>query len=332
MAMEDSTNVLIYGELSDRGLSSMTRELLAGGRKLADDLGEELHVVFAGEKVGDGALETLSYGADKTYFIEDPRLAAYEGGLFAPFLVAAIRELKPRVLLFGHTDVGSDLGPRVAFSVGQAITTDCISLDIDKETKKLLRTKPVNGGLAMAVLESEGFPEIATVRPKSMTPAEKGAASSDQITTLNPVVDALDQPVTVIGRAMEETKGIRLGDAEIIVSGGRGIGNPEGFKELEELGKFLNAAIGGSRVAVDNGWIPTSSQIGLTGTIVAPRVYIAIGISGASQHMTGCARSQRIIAINKDAAAPIFKQSHYGVVGDWKVVLPAFMEKLKELG
>jgi electron transfer flavoprotein alpha subunit len=127
-------------------------------------------------------------------------------------------------------------------------------------------------------------------------------------------------------------KGVRLEDAEIIVSGGRGMGGPEGFMELDEIAKFLNGAVGGSRVAVDNSWIPTSAQIGLTGTIVAPRVYIAVGISGASQHMTGCSRSQRIIAINKDPAAPIFTQSHFGVVGDWKVVLPAFLEKLKELG
>jgi electron transfer flavoprotein alpha subunit len=138
--------------------------------------------------------------------------------------------------------------------------------------------------------------------------------------------------VKVRDRLTEEAKGVRLEDAEIIVSGGRGMGGSEGFKELEKVGKLLNGAVGGSRVAVDNGWIPTSHQIGLTGTIVAPRVYIAVGISGASQHMTGCARSQRIIAINKDAAAPIFKQAHFGVVGDWKAVLPAFVEKLKELG
>jgi electron transfer flavoprotein alpha subunit len=330
--MEDFRNVLVYGELAGTGVSSMTKELLAGGRKLADDLGEELHIIFAGEKADDRALESLNFGADRAYFVADGSLVDYEGGLFAPLLAAAIDGLAPRVILFGHTDVGSDLGPRVAFTLGRAIATDCVAFEIDKETKRLLRTKPVNGGLAMAVLESDGFPQIATVRPKSMTPAEKREASGDRIVTIEPKVNGGDRPAKVRGRTMEDTKGVRLEDAEIIVSGGRGIGSPEGFKELEELAKSLNAAVGGSRVAVDNGWIPTSSQVGLTGTIVAPRVYIAIGISGASQHMTGCARSQRIIAINKDSAAPIFKQSHYGVVGDWKVVLPAFMEKLKELG
>jgi electron transfer flavoprotein alpha subunit len=184
----------------------------------------------------------------------------------------------------------------------------------------------------MAVLASDGFPQLATVRPKSMTPADRSESPKGTSDALAVNVDATPQAVEVLGRAMEETKGVRLEDAEIIVSGGRGMGGLEGFRELEEMGRLLNGAIGGSRVAVDNGWIPTSLQIGLTGTIVAPRVYIAVAISGASQHMTGCARSQRIIAINKDGAAPIFKQAHFGVVGDWKNVIPAFIDRLKELG
>ena len=210
--------------------------------------------------------------------------------------------------------------------------TDCVALEVDRETGTILRTKPIYGGLAMAVLASDGFPQIATVRPKSMSPAEKTGSAAGKTILLDVDAGTIAPRVKVLERTTEETKGVRLEDAEIIVSGGRGIGGPDGFKELEEVGRLLNGTVGGSRVAVDNGWIPTSLQIGLTGTIVAPRVYIAIGISGASQHMTGCARSQRIIAINKDAAAPIFKQAHFGVIGDWKAVLPAFIEKLKELG
>jgi electron transfer flavoprotein alpha subunit len=330
--MAGPKNVLIYGELTETGLSSMTKELLSGGRKLADDLGEELHCLFAGDGFDDRARESLFFGADKTYFMEDARLGSYEGGLFVPFLLAAVEQLQPRILLFGNTEVGADLGPRLAFRLKRAIATDCVALQVDRETKTLLRTKPVNGGLAMAVLKSSEFPQMATVRPKSMTPAEKGATAKGEATPVAAAVEEIPRPVKIIGRTMEETKGIRLEDAEIIVSGGRGMGGPEGFKELEEIGRFLKGAVGGSRVAVDNGWIPTSLQVGLTGTIVAPRVYIAVGISGASQHMTGCARSQRIIAINKDSNAAIFKQAHFGVVGDWKSVLPAFMDKLKELG
>jgi len=165
-----------------------------------------------------------------------------------------------------------------------------------------------------------------------MTPADRVESPKAEAVSLETGLEAAPSGVRIIGRTVEETKGVRLEDAEIIVSGGRGMGGPEGFNELKELGRLLQGAIGGSRVAVDNGWIPTSLQVGLTGTIVAPRVYIAVGISGASQHMTGCARSQRIIAINKDSNAAIFKQAHFGVVGDWKTVIPAFVNKLKELG
>lgn len=330
--MTEFTHVLVYGELAGQGLSPMTRELLKGGRKLADDLGEELHCVFVGDRTDDRAKEGLAFGADKVYFIEDAGLAHYEGGVFTPFLAAAVEQLRPRVLLFGNTEVGADLGPRVAFRLKRAITTDCVDLQVKGEAKTLLCTKPVNGGLAMAIVESEGFPQIATVRPKSMTPADRVANPKDGVTAITVEVGTVPQSVKVLGRVMEETEGVRLEDAEIIVSGGRGMGGPEGFKELEEVARFLKGAVGGSRVAVDNGWIPTSLQVGLTGTIVAPRVYMAIGISGASQHMTGCARSQRIIAINKDSNAAIFKQAHFGIVGDWKSVLPAFVERLKELG
>jgi electron transfer flavoprotein alpha subunit len=323
---------MICGEMTDGGLASTTRELLNGGRKLADNLGEELHVLFAGNEVTERAREAFAFGADNVYVVDDPCLDRYEGDSYAAVLAQTVERLRPRILVFGNTEVGADLGPRLAFNLRRAIATDCVALEVDRETGTLLRTKPIYGGLAMAVLASDGFPQLATVRPKSMSPAEKTGSAAGEPVLLDVDVSTIAPRVKVLERRTEETKGIRLEDAEIIVSGGRGMGGPDGFKELEEVGRLLNGTVGGSRVAVDNGWIPTSLQIGLTGTIVAPRVYIAVGISGASQHMTGCARSQRIIAINKDAAAPIFKQAHFGVIGDWKAVLPAFIEKLKELG
>jgi electron transfer flavoprotein alpha subunit len=330
--MTDFKHVMMYGELTEGGLASITRELITGGRNLADTLGEELHVLFAGSGIADRARDALAFGVDKVYVAEDPGLERYEGDAYVTILVQALGKLQPRILLFGNTDVGADLGPRLAFRLGRPITTDCVTLDIDQETKALLRTKPVYGGLAMAVSAAEGLPQIATVRPKSMNPADKTGSMEAPVIKIDVDLRGFTPRVKVKDRVIEEAKGVKLEDAEIIVSGGRGMAGPDGFKELEELGRMLNGAIGGSRVAVDNGWIPTSQQVGLTGTIVAPRVYIAVGISGASQHMTGCARSQRIIAINKDATAPIFKQAHFGVVGDWKAVLPAFVEKLKELG
>jgi electron transfer flavoprotein alpha subunit len=330
--MTDSRNVLVYGEVIDGGIASITRELLNGGKELADTLGEELHVVFVGDSVYDRAQEAYAFGAHKTYVVEDPALGKYSGDAFVACLSQVVAKLNPRILLFGHSEVGADLGPRLAFELQQAISTDCVAVEIEKDSKALLRTKPVYGGLAMTVFSSEGFPQMATVRPKSMTPAEKSGSEGGEPTRLDVNLGTVADRVTVTGRVVEESKGIKLEDAEVIVSGGRGMGGADGFEALKEMSKLVNGAIGGSRVAVDNGWIPTSLQVGLTGTIVAPRVYIAVGISGASQHMTGCARSQRIIAINKDAAAPIFKQAHFGIVGDWKTILPAFMEKLKELG
>jgi electron transfer flavoprotein alpha subunit len=328
----DYRNVLIYGELTEGSLAPITKELLNGGRRLADDLGEELHVLFLGGSVTDPAREAFDFRADKVYVKEDPCLERYEGDAHAAVLAQVVEKLRPRIVLFGNTEVGADLGPRFAFRVQKAIATDCVALDVDRETGTLLRTKPVYGGLTLAVLRSGGFPQVATVRPKSMSPAEKTGSRGGEPCAIDADMTVFSPRVKVLGRATEETKGVRLEDAEVIVSGGRGMGGPEGFEKLEEVSRLLNGSVGGSRVAVDNGWIPTSLQVGLTGTIVAPRVYIAVGISGASQHMTGCARSQRIIAINKDSAAPIFKQAHFGVVGDWKVVLPSFLEKLKELG
>jgi len=325
-------HVLVYGEVTDEGLASITKELLNGGKELADALGEEIHAVFMGDSVYDRAKEAGAFGAKKTYVVEDPTLGKYSGDTFVACLGQVVERLKPRILIFGHSEVGADLGPRLAFELRQPISTDCVSMEIKDDSKTLLRTKPVFGGLAMALFASEGFPQMATVRAKSMTPAEKSGADDREPMRLDVDLGKVVERVKVIDRVTEEAKGLKLEDAEVIVSGGRGMGGADGFEALKEMGKLVNGAIGGSRVAVDNGWIPTSLQVGLTGTIVAPRVYVAVGISGASQHMTGCARSQRIIAINKDSAAPIFKQAHFGVVGDWKTILPAFMEKLKELG
>jgi electron transfer flavoprotein alpha subunit len=330
--MTDCRDVLIYGEVTDRGLASITKELLNGGKQLAESLGEELHVVFAGHSVYDRAREACTFGAQKTYVVEDPSLGSYSGDTFVACLKQVVERLKPRILLFGHSEVGADLGPRLAFKMEQAISTDCVALEIEKDSKTLIRTKPVYGGLAMAVFASDGFPQVATVRAKSMNPAEKTGPGGGEPTRLDVDLGKVTERVRVLGRVTEETKGVKLEDAEVIVSGGRGMGGTDGFEALKEMGTLVNGAIGGSRVAVDNGWIPTSLQVGLTGTIVAPRVYIAVGISGASQHMTGCAHSQRIIAINKDAAAPIFTQAHFGVVGDWRTIIPAFVEKLRELG
>ncbi len=327
--MADHKHIIVYGEIIEGQLSGATKELLGGGRSLADELGEEVAAVFIGFGVREGAGQAYAFGADRVYAVDNAALKYYETDAYAAAFTKVLEREQPRYILLGNTDAGADLGPRLAFKLQVGIATDCIELAIEKDTKHLLVTKPVYGGLAMAVFTTETFPQVATVRPKSLMPMEKQEKAGEV-----QVIDAAgaEAPrVTVLDKVIEESSGIKIEDADVIVAGGRGIGDAEGFKKLEEAAKYLKGAVGASRVACDNEWVPTTIQVGITGKIVAPSVYIAIGISGASQHMSGCSRSKTIVAINKDANAQIFKQSHYGVVGDWKSVLPVFMDKLKSL-
>ena len=329
--MTEYKHILVYGEIIEGQLGAITKELLGGARRLADELGEELHTLFVGSHITGPAREAIAFGADKVYVADNPKLDSYETELYMGVVDGIVGREKPRYLLFGHTDQGADLGPRLAFKLNMAIATDCVELSLEPDTKRLIRIKPVYGGLAMAAYTSDDFPQMATVRPKSLTPAEKNNERKGEFIPLDMDFDVSVSPVTVLEKVTEEVEGIKLEDAEIIVSGGRGIGDPESFKQLEDAAKFLKGAVGASRVACDNGWVPTTLQVGITGKIVAPRLYLAVGISGASQHMSGCSRSKIIVAINKDPAAAIFKQAQFGVVGDWKVILPAFIDKLKTL-
>ena len=329
--MADYKHVLIFGEIADGKIAAITKELLGGARKLAEELGEELRVFFIGDNISDTACEAVAFGADKVYVIDNPNFKQYHTEFYVAGAKSVIEKENPRFLLFGHTDTGADLGPRLAFRLNTTLATDCVELSVEGETKYLLRTKPVYGGLAMATCTSDDFPQMATVRPKSLTPAEKDDKRKGEIIPLSVDFDVSASSVIMLEKVTEEVAGIKLEDAEVIVSGGRGIGDTEGFKQLEEVARFLKGAVGASRVACDNGWVPTTLQVGITGKIVAPQLYLAVGISGASQHMSGCSRSKKIVAINKDPAAAIFKQAQFGVVGDWKVILPAFINKLKTL-
>jgi len=326
--MGDHKHIVVYGEIIEGQLGAMTKELLGGGRGLADVLGEDLVAVFIGDGIGEMAREAYAFGADRVYAMDVP--GAYEANLYAGVLVNILEHEQPRYFLFGHDDQGADLGPALAFKLNVAAATDCVELSVEEGTKRLLVTKPVYGALVMARFSTDDLPQIATVRPKSMI-APDPVDRTGEVRSLDAGSTALNGRVKVLEKIVEESEGIKLEDAELIVSGGRGIGDAEGFKKLAEVARELKGAMGASRVACDNEWVPTTIQIGITGKIVAPKIYIAVGISGASQHMSGCSRSKTIIAVNKDARAAIFKQAQYGVVGDWKVVLPVFMEKLKSL-
>jgi electron transfer flavoprotein alpha subunit len=329
--MAEYKGVMIYGEAKDGGLAVITAELLGCGRKLADALGQELYAVLVGSDISSLAQETIAFGADKAYVVDAPLLKDYQTDSYVTVMEKVVKQVMPQVLLLGQTTIGRDLAPRLAFRLGTAATTDCIELAIDLEAKLMRQTKPVYGGNALAVFTCQSYPQIATVRPKAMSPLGRDGSRQGEVVTIGADLDPSAIRTKVLEKVPEEVEGIKLEEAEVIVSGGRGIGGADGFKQLEELAKILKGVVGASRPPCDNGWVSDSLQIGLTGKIVAPSLYIAVAVSGASQHIAGCSGAKTIVAINKDPEANIFRQAHFGVVGDWKQVLPAFISKVREL-
>ena len=329
--MSEYKDVAVFSEVREGKLAPISTEGLGIGRKLADDSGQQLAALLVGSGVAAAAQEAIAYGADKVYVVDNPLLKDYRADAYIAVMEQVVKQVKSQVIILGQTDIGRDLAPGLAFKLGTAVNLDCIELAIDADSKRLLQTKPVYGGNANAVYITETDPQIVTIRTKAMTPLEPEVSRQGEIITIDAEIDESAIRTEIIDSVVEEVSGIKLEDAEVVISGGRGIGGPEGFAQLEELARLLRGAVGASRPPCDNGWIADTVQIGLTGKIIAPELYIAIGISGSSQHISGCSGAKNIIAINKDAEANIFRQARYGVVGDWKKVLPAFTEKVKEL-
>ena len=329
--MSDNKGVVVFCELKDDKIMPIAAEGLGIGRKLADRLGQELAAIVLGSGVSSLAEQAIALGADKVYAIDDAQLKEYQPDVYVSVLENAAKQIKPLIIIMGQTDAGRELAPRLAFRLETAAVLDCVDLDIDTDSKKLLQTKPVYGGNAQAVFVTETDPQIVTIRTKAMEALEPDASRKGEVVNIPAEVDAATVKTKIVQRVAEEVAGIKIEDAAIVVSGGRGIGSVEGFKQLEELATLLKGAVGASRPPCDNNWIPDTAQVGLTGKIIAPDVYIAVAISGSSQHMSGCSGTKTIVAINKDKEANIFNYARYGVVGDWKKVLPAFTEKLKEL-
>ncbi|MFC1916102.1 electron transfer flavoprotein subunit alpha/FixB family protein [Chloroflexota bacterium] len=329
--MAEYKGVMAFAEVAEGRLAAITAELLGCGRKLADDLGVELSAVLVGDDVASLAKEVIASGADKAYVVEDKLLKDYQTDAYLPVMAKVVKQVMPQVLLLGQTAIGRDLAPRLAFRLETTATMDCIDLAIDPESKRLWQTKSVYGGNAQAIFTGESNPQIATVRTKAMSPLERDDSRQGEVITLEAGLDPSAIRTRVLEKVSQEVEGVRLEMAEVVVSGGRGIGNADGFKQLEALAKLLKGAVGASRPPCDNGWVPDVVQVGLTGKIVAPELYIAVALSGSSQHMAGCSGCKNIVAINKDAEANIFRQARFGVVGDWKKVLPAFTDKVREL-
>ena len=329
--MSEYKGVMIYGEVIEGKLSAIATELLGYGRKLAADLGQELSAVLVGSNVSSLAQEAIAFGADKVYVVDDPLLKDYQTDSYLSAMAKVAQQAVPQIILLGQTSTGRDLAPRLAFRLKTAATMDCVALAIDPDSKRLLPTKPVYGGNAQAIFTYKSDPQIATVRAKVMSPLARDASRKGEVITIKAGLEPSAIRTKVLEKVKEEVAGIKLEDALVVIGGGRGIGSAEGFKQLAELAKLLKGAVGASRPACDSGWVPDTAQVGLTGKIVTPDLYIAVGISGSSQHMAGCSSSKCIIAINKDAEANIFKEARFGVVGDWKKVLPVFTQKVKEL-
>ena len=330
--MAEYKGVIVYGELIEGKLPSITTELLGCGRSLADELNEDLSCVLASDAVGEAPKEAIAFGADKVYTVENPLLKEYQGDAHIQIAEKLARETSPRIILMGQTSIGRDLAPRLAFRLKTGLSTDCIDLSIDPETKLLQQTKPVYGGNAQAIFTCDIMPQIVTIRAKAMSPIERDDSRKGEVIPTKVEIDTSTIRTKIVEKVREEVAGIKLEDAPVIVSGGRGIGGPEPFKTtLKELADILHGAVGATRPPADHGWVPEAMHIGLTGKIVAPDLYIAIAMSGASQHIAGCSGSKTIIAINKDPEANIFREAKFGVIGRYEEVVPAFTQKLKDL-
>ena len=327
--MGDGTGILVVGELADGALISATLEALAAARALSDALGgERVVVLLPGEAAGD-AQTAIAYGADAVYTVRDPALASGNPEALTAAAEAAVAHAGPRFVIGSKTITGRDVMPRLAFRLGTALAQDCTALAVDANGR-LLATRPTYGGNTEATVVCLGTPAVAALRVQSVDALEPDPSRTGEATELGVSLEGAVRLRTV-ERVEATTEGVRLEDARVVVSGGRGLGGPEPFAQLDELASLLGGAVGASRAACDAGWAPSSYQVGLTGKTVTPDLYFAIGISGASQHLAGCSNARNIVAINKDAGANIFKEARFGVVGDWQKVLPAFVEQLHEL-
>ena len=329
--MADGTGVLIVGDTTNGQLGSTTGELIAAGQIIAADLDENLSVALLGDTLDDAEQQAIAHGAQKVFAVTHPLLAEYQVDLHLSALETLCKETNPRVILIARTNEGRELAPRLAFRLGVGLAQDCLEVSVDSSEKKLLANRPVYGGNAIAVVRCDQTPQIAAIRPKAYEPTETDSSRQGEVVSFPVDLDASMALTQVVETVIEEAEGVKLEDAQIVISGGRGLGGPEPFAHLEELAKIMGGTVGASRAAVDSGWVPSNYQVGLTGKTITPDLYIMVAISGASQHMAGCSGAKVIVAINKDAEANIFKEARYGVVGDWETVLPALTAAVREL-
>ena len=329
--IKDYKGIWVFIEQKNGRVQSVSYELLAKAQELAKKLNTQVSGVLIGNKLEDQLDELIFCGADNIYLVEAPELANFQDEPYTNILVELVKKYKPEILLCGATNIGRSLISRVAINIKAGLAADCTGLDIDPDKKILLQTRPAFGGNIMATIISPNYrPQMATVRHKVFAPLEADKKRKGKIIkeSFDPALYVSRTKLLDIIDEIEST--VNLSEADIIVSGGRGMGGQENFKLLEGLAHVLGAAVGSSRAAVDAGWMPYSHQVGQTGRTVGPKIYFACGISGQIQHLVGMQSSKIIVAINKNPEAPIFKVATYGIVGDLFQVVPALTQAFKQ--
>jgi electron transfer flavoprotein alpha subunit len=320
-----ASGILVVGEVAGGSLVPITAEMLGAARRLGAG---SVACALIGSGVEANAKDALAFGADDVLVVDDPALAEYNSDAYIQAAARVVEQAGAPVVLFGQTNLGRDLAPRLAFRLGTGVIMDTVELAMEGD--RLHATRPAYGGNARAVNVVTGNPQIATVRAKSQDALARDDARTGQVSKVDAAIDASAVRLKVTERKGVSAEGVRLEDADVVVSGGRGLGGPENFNVIEELAHALGGAVGASRAVCDLGWRPVSDQVGLTGKVVSPTLYIAVAISGASQHMAGCSGSKNIVAINKDADANIFKAARFGIVEDFAKVMPPLIEAVKK--
>jgi electron transfer flavoprotein alpha subunit len=325
--IQDYRGVWVFIEQQDGQIAPVSLELLGAGRKLADKRRVPLAGVLIGEHVWRLAQTVIHYGADTVYLYDDPIFQHYRTESYMKAIIACCEKYKPEIFLYGATSTGKDLASAVATDLATGLTADTTMLDVDVETGLLEASRPAFGGNIMAtILCKKHRPQMATVRPKVMKALPPDPDRTGEIIEETLALKEEDLRTKVLQVVRETTKKVRLDEADIIVSGGKGLGSKQGFELIHQFANAIGATVGASRDAVEAGWIDHAHQVGQTGVTVTPKIYFAIGISGAIQHLVGMQNSGLIIAINKDPDAPIFQACHYGIVGDAFEIVPLLIE------
>ncbi|MGC8786896.1 MAG: FAD-binding protein [Anaerolineae bacterium] len=328
--LEAYQGVWVWIEQFEGEACSISWEMVGKGRELANQRGTILTACVLGHNVEHIAKQAVAYGADRVFWVDDPTLAVYRTQPYANVLVELVRQYKPEIFILGASSRGRDLAGSVATELYTGLTADCTGLDIDPETNLLRQTRPAFGGNIMATIICPNYrPQMATVRHRVFEMPVPDENRRGQIIPIKPNLSE-DQIATKVVEFIKQQGEVNLADAKIIVSGGRGVGGPEGFEPIRELAEVLGGAVGASRAAVDAGWISYAHQVGQTGRTVRPDLYIACGISGAVQHLAGMGTAKIIVAINKDPEAPIFSVANYGIVGDLFQIVPALTEQFRK--